>query len=68
MESRKAGKIAIHKAGRGMLSALVVHKDGDMELGSRILRRATEIGKDVSDRLRLWVAELHKCTTPGAIA
>ena len=46
--------------GRGMLSVLVVHKYGDMEPGNGFYELATELGKDVTDRVKLWVKELHK--------
>lgn len=47
-------------AGRGMLSALVVHKYGDMEPGSGFFEFASSLGRDVSDRVTCWVTELHK--------
>lgn len=46
--------------GRGMLSVIVVHKDGDMEPGNGFYELAIELGKDVSDKVKLWVKELHK--------
>ncbi len=45
------------QAGRGMLSALVVHKSGDMQPGPGFFELATELGKDTSDILTCWVEE-----------
>jgi len=47
-------------AGRGMLSVIVVHKTGDMEPGSGFYELAATLGKDVSDKVRFWVSELHR--------
>jgi hypothetical protein len=47
-------------AGRGMLSVLVVHKTGDMQPGPGFFELAGELGRDTSDILKCWVAELHK--------
>jgi len=48
------------KAGRGMMSALVVHKDGDMQPGPGFFELAEELGKDTSDILRCWMDELKR--------
>lgn len=48
------------RLGRGMLSVLVVHKSGDMEPGNGFYECAAELGKDISDRVKLWVSELHR--------
>ena len=48
------------KAGRGMLSALVVHKTGDMVPGQGFFHYARDLGRDVSDKLTCWVREIHK--------
>jgi len=48
------------EAGRGMMSALVVHKKGDMQPGPGFFELAEELGKDTSDILRCWMAELKK--------
>ena len=45
-------------AGRGMLTVIVVHKDGDMEPGPGFFELAKELGRDTSDILRCWVEEL----------
>ena len=52
--------LAEDKDGRGMLSALVVHKTGDMEPGQGFFHYAEVLGRDVSDRLTCWVREIHK--------
>ena len=52
--------LAEDKAGRGMLSALVVHKTGDREPGQGFFEYAEVLGKDISDRLAFWVVEMNK--------
>jgi hypothetical protein len=47
-------------AGRGMLSALVVHKTGDMQPGPGFFELAQRLGLDTSDILRCWVEEFNK--------
>lgn len=47
-------------AGRGMLSAIVVHKDGDMQPGPGFFELANELGRDTSDILVCWVNEIKK--------
>lgn len=47
-------------AGRGMLSALVVHKVGDMEPGPGFFELAGDLGRDTSDITKCWVEEMHK--------
>lgn len=46
------------KAGRGLLSVIVVHKSGDMQPGPGFFELAKELGRDTSDILACWVAEL----------
>jgi hypothetical protein len=48
------------EAGRGMMTALVVHRDGDMEPGPGFYELAEELGLDTSDITVCWVAELHR--------
>ncbi len=48
------------KAGRGMLSVIVVHKLGDMQPGHGFFELAKSLGRDTSDILACWVAELKK--------
>ena len=47
-------------AGRGMLTVIVVHKDGDMEPGPGFFELARNLGRDTSDKTRCWVNELHR--------
>lgn len=47
-------------AGRGMLSAIVVHKHGDMQPGPGFFELAKELGRDTSDVLRCWIEEFNK--------
>ncbi len=47
------------RAGRGMLSVLVVHKTGDMEPGAGFFKLATDLGKRFSDREKFWIEELN---------
>ena len=56
------GEISVRESqsGRGMLSVIVVHKDGDMEPGNGFYECAESLGFDVSDRMAFWVSELHK--------
>jgi len=41
------------KVGRGMLSVIVVHKEGDMQPGPGFFELAGELGRDTSDILVL---------------
>jgi len=45
-------------AGRGMLSVIVVHKDGDTMPGAGFFNLAQELGRDISDKQKSWIAEL----------
>jgi len=45
--------------GRGLLTVIVVHKDGDMQPGPGFFDLAESRGRDVSDILKCWVEELH---------
>lgn len=49
-----------HAEGRGMLTVIVVHKRGDMQPGPGFFDLAKKLGKDTSDILNCWVAELKK--------
>lgn len=53
------GEISIEEsdAGRGMLSAVVVHKHGDMEPGAGFFVLANHLGHDAKDHTRFWVDE-----------
>ena len=46
--------------GRGMLSAIVVHKNGDMQPGPGFFELAKKLGKDASDIDKCWIAEIRK--------
>jgi hypothetical protein len=47
-------------AGRGMLSVIVVHKEGDKMPGPGFFLLAKKLGRNVSDRARCWSDELTK--------
>lgn len=47
-------------AGRGMLSAIVVHKSGDKQPGSGFFELAKKLGRDTSDITCCWIKELRK--------
>ena len=47
------------EAGRGMLTVIVVHKEGDMQPGPGFFELAGDLGRDTSDILKCWVDELH---------
>lgn len=46
------------QAGRGMLSVIVVHKQGDMEPGNGFYECADNLGYDTTDHMKFWVNEL----------
>ena len=48
------------EAGRGMLSVIVVHRQGDMEPGRGFYELAKSLGRDVSNETECWVKELHR--------
>lgn len=48
------------RAGHGMLSAIVVHKSGDMEPGPGFFDLAKSLGNNTSDILAFWVNEFKK--------
>lgn len=56
------GEISVEEdaAGRGMLSAVVVHKHGDMEPGQGFFVLAEHLGRNTKDILRFWTDELKK--------
>ena len=47
-------------AGRGMLSVIVVHKEGDMQPGPGFFDLAKQLGRDTSDILKCWIEELKQ--------
>jgi len=46
-------------AGRGMLTAVVVHKRGDQQPGPGFFELAEKLGRDISNILKCWVDELN---------
>src|SRR5262245_36679272 len=48
------------KAGRGMLSAIVVHKTGDKRPGPGFFKLAERLGRNISDRDACWIREVRK--------
>ena len=48
------------RANRGMLSAIVVHKSGDMIPGPGFYDLAKRLGKKVGDIDRFWLSEFNK--------
>ncbi len=52
-------------AGRGMLTALVVHKSGDMQPGPGFFELAKSLGKDTSDVLLCWIGEFNRVRING---
>jgi hypothetical protein len=43
-----------------MLSVIVVHKSGDMQPGHGFFELAESLGRDTSDILACWIAELKR--------
>ena len=48
------------KAGRGMLSVVVVHKTGDQRPGPGFFEWAEELGYEVGDKDEFWIAMLNR--------
>lgn len=46
--------------GHGMLSAIVVHKSGDMQPGPGFFELAKNLGRDTDDVRKCWIDELRK--------
>jgi hypothetical protein len=49
-----------YRAGRGMLTALVVHKTGDYQPGPGFFELAKQLGEDTSDVEKCWVQQVKK--------
>jgi len=49
-----------HGSGRGMLSVMVVHKDGDMRPGPGFFELAEHLGHHVTDLDRFWIEEFRR--------
>ena len=48
------------KAGRGMMTALVVRKKGDQRPGSGFFQLAERLGYDVSNPEKFWLEQVNK--------
>jgi hypothetical protein len=48
------------KAGRGMMTALVVRQDGDQRPGAGFFELAERLGYDVSDPEKFWIEEVNR--------
>ena len=46
-------------AGRGLLTVIVVHKDGDMMPGTGWFELARSRGRNVADKIRAWTEEIN---------
>lgn len=49
-----------NNAGRGMLSAFVIHKNPKYKPGKGFFELAKKLGRDVSDEDKFWVEEVTK--------
>jgi len=49
-----------YRAGRGMLTAIVVHKTGDQMPGKGFYELARYLGLDASDKNAFWISETRK--------
>jgi len=49
-----------HAAGRGMLTAIVVHKHGDMKPGPGFFELAKKLGHKTTNVDKFWIDELNK--------
>ncbi len=56
------GDVAVEEeqAGRGLLSVLVVHKQGDMKPGGGFFELANHFGRDTRDKTKCFVEEMTK--------
>ena len=48
------------EAGRGMMTALIVRKNGDRRPGAGFFQLAKRLGFDVSDPEKFWIEEVNK--------
>jgi len=51
---------AEHRAGRGMLSVLVVHETGDMKPGRGFFMLARQLGYAINDEDAFWISEFAR--------
>jgi hypothetical protein len=49
-----------HGEGRGMLTALVVHKSGDLQPGPGFFKLAQQIGHEFEDIEKFWIQEVKR--------
>lgn len=49
-----------NEIGRGMLSVIVVYKEGDMQPGPGFFDLAKQLGRDTSDKTKCWVGEFRQ--------
>lgn len=56
------GEVSVEEndAGRGMLTALVVHKHGDMQPGPGFFELAKKLGHKSGDIEKFWISEVKK--------
>ena len=56
------GEISLDEesAGRGMMTAIVVHKHGDLKPGPGFYDLAQSLGKDVKDLDSTWIGEVNE--------
>lgn len=56
------GEISMEEndAGRGMLSVVVVHQQGDMQPGPGFFLLGKHLGYNTSNLLKFWIEQLHK--------
>ena len=47
-------------ASRGMLTVVVVHKNGDMQPGPGFFELAKHLGRNTTDILKCWISELKR--------
>jgi len=55
------------RSGRGMMTALVAHKEGDMQPGPGFFELAQSLGRDTTDITACWVEEFKKVYTARAL-
>ena len=49
-----------NEAGRGMLTVVVVHKEGDMKPGPGFFELAQKLGRQVGDLDVFWISEFKR--------
>jgi hypothetical protein len=56
-----------HNAGRGLLTALVVHKHDGLP-GDGFFELAAELGRSTTDRVKCWLAEIDRLASEAGAA